>query len=77
MAIAMTIANGYSIRKNPQQKPMTTEDQRAATADDNPMQKWHTIPYIRTVSEGTGRMLAKYGIRVAHKQTKHCATSSC
>ncbi len=49
---------------------MRLDDQRTATADGNPTQKWHTIPYIRTVSEGTGRMLAKYGIGVAHKPTK-------
>ncbi len=49
---------------------MMTEDQRTATADGSPTQKWHTIPYTRTVLEGTGRMLAKYGIRVAHKPTK-------
>ncbi len=49
---------------------MTTEDQMTITADGNPTQEWHTIPYIRTVSEGIGRMLAKYGIRVAHKPTK-------
>ncbi len=59
----MCSANGYSkerhIRRHPPPRPMTTEDQRTATADDNPTQKWHTIPYIRIVSEGTGRMLAK------------------
>ncbi len=73
----MCTANGYSndfirrhIRRHTQPRPMTTGDQRTATADGNPTQKWHTIPYIRTVSEGTRRMLAKYGIRVAHKPTK-------
>ncbi len=44
------------------------------SSDGNPTQKWNTIPYNRTVSEGTGRMLAKYGIRVAYKPTK---TLSC
>ncbi len=70
-------ANGYSndfirrhIRRHPQPKPMTTEDQRTATADDIPTQKWHTIQNIRAVSDGTGRMLAKYGIRAARKSTK-------
>ncbi len=73
----MRPANGYSndfirrhIRKHPQPRPKTTEVQRAATADGNPTQKWHTIPYIRTVSGGTGCMLAKYGIQVAHKPTR-------
>ncbi len=73
----MFTANRYSNdfirrhnRRHPQTRPMTTEDQRTATADGNPTQKRHTIPYIRSVSEGTGRMLAKYGITVAHKQTK-------
>ncbi len=62
-------ANGYSIdfirrhiRRHSQPRLMTTEDQRVATADGNPTQNWHTIPYIRTVSEGTRRMLEKNGI---------------
>ncbi len=73
----MCTANGYSndfirrhIRRHPQPRPMTTEDQRTATGDGNLTQKWHTIPYIRTVSKGTGRIVAKYVIRVAHKPTK-------
>ncbi len=75
--MTMYTANGGSndfigryIRRHPQPRPMTKEDQRTATADGNPTQKLDTIPYIRTVSEGTGRMLAKYGTRVARKQTK-------
>ncbi len=43
-------------------------DQRTATADGNPTQKWHTIPYILTVLQDTGRMLAMSGIQVAHVQ---------
>ncbi len=42
----------------------------ATIADGNPTLKWPTILYIRTASEGSGCMLAKYGIRVAHKPTK-------
>ncbi len=57
-------------QKAPSAETNDDRDQRTATADLNPTQKWYTIPYIRTVSEGTGRMLAKYGIRVAHKPTK-------
>ncbi len=35
-----------------------------------PSYLYNPTPYIRTILEGTGHMLAKYGIRVAHKPTK-------
>ncbi len=48
-----------------------TNEGRRRPNDGNPKQKWHTIPYIRTVSECTRRMLAMYGIRVTHRPTKN------
>ncbi len=65
-------ANSYSndcirrfIRRHLQTRTMAT-----TIANGNPTLKWHTILYTRTASEGSGCMLAKYGIRVTHKLTK-------
>ncbi len=49
---------------------VTNADQRTAPADGNPTQKWQTIPYILTVLQATGRMLAMSGIPAAHVQRK-------
>ncbi len=52
--------------------PSTETDEGWRISNDgNPTQKWHTIRYIRTVSECTRRMLAMYGIRVTRKPTKY------
>ncbi len=56
---------------------MAPEIKKTATADDNPMPKWHTLPYIRTAAEVTGHMLAMYGIRVERKQVKRYAATLC
>ncbi len=57
--------------KNLQPKTMSTkEGQRTSTAHSNSTENWYTTLYVQAVSEGTGCRLSKYGIRVAHKQTK-------